>query len=69
MSGTNQKISNTNYVHLQNILTKMVIAHNYKWDTPKLQQQQPKLPQLTPIQAAGEPYKIKLINDMLMSSF
>jgi hypothetical protein len=34
-----------------------------------LQQQQPKLLQLTPIQAAGELYKINKINDMLMSSF
>jgi hypothetical protein len=47
----------------------MIITHNYKWDTPKLQQQQPKLLQLTPIQAADELYKIKQINVMLMSSF
>jgi hypothetical protein len=47
----------------------MIITHSYKWDTPGLQQQQPKLLQLTPIQAAGELYKIKQINDMLMSSF
>jgi hypothetical protein len=47
----------------------MIITHSYKWDTPKLQQQQPKLLQLTPIQAADELYKIKQINVMLMSSF
>jgi hypothetical protein len=69
MRDTIQKPSNKNYVHLQTILTKMIITHSYKWDTPKLQQQQPKLLQLTPIQAAGDLYKIKQINDILMSSF
>jgi hypothetical protein len=53
------KKSNKKYVHLQTILTKMIITHSYKWDTPKVQQQQPKLLQLTLIQAAGELYKIK----------
>jgi hypothetical protein len=47
----------------------MIITHNYKPDTPRLQQQQPKLLQLTPIQVVGELYKINQINDMLMSSF
>jgi hypothetical protein len=57
------------FVLLQTKLIKIIIAHSYKSDTPMLQQQQPKLLQLTPIQAAGELYKINKINDMLMSYF
>jgi flagellar biosynthesis protein FlhB len=47
----------------------IIITRRYKWDTPILEQVQPKLLQLTPIEAARQIYKIKEIYNMLLSMF
>jgi hypothetical protein len=43
--------------------------HTFKFDVPKLQRQEPKLLQMTPIQAARQLYKINEITQMTSSSF
>jgi hypothetical protein len=43
--------------------------HNFKFDVPKLERQEPKLLQMTPIQAVGQLYKVNEINQMTSSSF
>jgi hypothetical protein len=48
---------------------KKLFCTAFKGDIPKLQQQQPKVVQLTPIEAAGQLYKIDQISQMPMSSF
>jgi hypothetical protein len=45
------------------------ILHSYKFDAPTLEQHQPQVIPMTPIEAAGQLYKINQINDFLVSSF
>jgi hypothetical protein len=50
------------YLYLYSTLSKTFDIHRFKWDVPKLQQHQPQLLQLTPIEAVGQLYKVHEIS-------
>jgi hypothetical protein len=62
-----RSISNTS--HLVCIIYFKNIFRSYKFDIPTLEQQRPQVIAMTPIEATRMLYKIKQINNYLMSSF
>jgi hypothetical protein len=69
MKGNIQHFSIPNAFHLVSIIDFVKEFGSYKFDTPTLEQQQLQVIAMTPIEAAGTLYKIKQINNYLMSSF
>jgi hypothetical protein len=69
VKGNIQHFSISNASHLVSIIYFGKIFYSYKLDTPTLQQQQPQVIAMTSIEATGTLYKIKQINDYLISSF
>jgi hypothetical protein len=69
VKGIIQHFSISSPSYLVSIIDFVKIFRSYKFDTPTLEQQQPQVIAITPIEAVGTLYKIKKINDYLMSSF